>query len=457
MRQRIPRFLGRRWDSAVVILIVLAAVWFRLTAYGDLRLSIATLDTQSYMDASRAQIFSWQAFITERLFTTNVLYRLAGAANCQIQAMSVPAIGKESHRRDQACFAAIVLTQTLLSVVGWGLFIFAFATAMIDRFTRIASAATLSVFAFVPQIADWDSILNSQSLAFSLFALALGFVLLVIHRLQPNGAERNPSRSTQAFAVGCLVSLALWSLVRDPNVYPVLLFCLMALVIVLLSRPRAKAAMIGLVCLLAVCVVGLVSSMQSGRWKVPLSGAYGDFVLSDPARVQELQKLGMPDPASAEFQSWFDQHGASSYALLLLSHPRFVAATVFDNLNYLFSDNNQPYFKTPDLPLRNFALQVGDWVHARSSAVILAALLTLLGLVFAGIRTRSRDILMWAWFLGWLLISGLSTAVLTFIADPAGVERHVLFSLVLLRLLMWMGLLVLMDLLAARRTEAGGV
>ena len=93
MRHRIADLLGRRWDDGAVILILIAAVWFRLTAYGDLRLSIATLDTQSYMDASRVPLLSWQGFTAQRLFGTNVLYRLAGATDCKVQALSVPAVG----------------------------------------------------------------------------------------------------------------------------------------------------------------------------------------------------------------------------------------------------------------------------------------------------------------------------------------------------------------------------
>ena len=456
MMERMGRFLARRWESAVVLLILPAAVVFRLTAYGDLRLSIATLDTQSYVDASRPPIFSWQAFTRPRLFGTNLLYRLTGATDCQIEALSVPAIGKESHRRDQACFEAVVLTQTLFSVFGWGLFVFGFATAMSDRFSKIAAAAVLSVFAFVPQIADWDSVLSSESLAFSLFALALGFLLMFLRERPADNEVIRASKASTTFAIGAGASLALWSFVRDPNLYPVLLFCLMALEAVLHARPRSKVAIVGLVCLWAVCVVGLVSSMQSGRWRIPITGAYGDFILSDPARVQAMQRMGMPDPNSAAYQGWFEAHGASTYAVFLISHPRFVAITIFNNLNYLFDNNNQPYFKTPDLPFRNLALQVGDWVHSRSSAVILAAVLVTLALVFAGIRTRDQATLAWAWLLGWLLISGLLTSVLTFFADPAGVERHVLFALVLLRLLMWMGLLVLTDRMAAAPPDPVG-
>ena len=37
------RFVSARWVSAFVVLVVLGGAWFRLTSYGDLRLSIATV------------------------------------------------------------------------------------------------------------------------------------------------------------------------------------------------------------------------------------------------------------------------------------------------------------------------------------------------------------------------------------------------------------------------------
>lgn len=450
MRQRAVQILRRDWVSAVVVAILVSAAWFRLTAYGDLKLSIATLDTQSYIDASRVPILSWQAFTAERLFVTNLLYGLGGASECQIQALSIPAVGKESHRQVQDCFAAVVLVQTVLSVVGWGLFVFAFSTGLASGFAKVAAALTLSQFAFAPQVADWDSVLNSESLTFSLFVLALGFLLLVLKRVRKDGMAGSAGTSSYVLAIAGLAALALWTFVRDPDVYTVVLFCLITLGALLFIRPRPFKALAGVAGLLAVCVLGLVSSAESGRWKVPLSGAYGDYVLSDPARVRELQQRGMPDPSSPAFTAWFEQHAAANYALLLLSHPRFVAATVFNNLNHLFSDNNQPYFKTPDLPLRNLALEAGDWVHARSSAVILVGVVGTVGLAIAGLRQRSSNLLGLAWFLGWLLIAGVVTMTLTFFADPAGVERHVLFSLMLLRLLMWLGLLVMVDLAIAR-------
>ncbi|MFH1186381.1 MAG: hypothetical protein V1755_15325, partial [Chloroflexota bacterium] len=63
-------------------MILLAGATFRLTAYGDLRLSVATMDTPSYMAHAQKLSLTESAFTGERLFTTGLLYRLWRAEDC---------------------------------------------------------------------------------------------------------------------------------------------------------------------------------------------------------------------------------------------------------------------------------------------------------------------------------------------------------------------------------------
>lgn len=439
------RFVSPRWVSALVVLVVLGGVWFRLSSYGDLRLSIATLDTDSYMRSSQAPILSWQAFTSERLFTTNLLYALAEARNCPVQALSNPALGHESHRKVQSCFESVVLIQTLLSALGWGVLILAVASALSSTFAKVAAAVILTAFAFAPQIADWDSILTSEAITFSLFAASLGLVILTLRNLHSAGENSRPRTARIALTILAAITLALWSLVRDSNVYTLLIFCLMALPFVVLRQPLRLAAAVGILALLVVCLIGFVSSMQSGRWKTPLAGAFEEFIGPYPARVQALQSQGMPSPTSPTYAQWFDHRGETTYVLFLLTHPGFVANTIMDHMGSLFANNNQPYFKTPTLPARKAALSIGDLLHSRSSSVLVVDALIVLALGLSAARLREPNIAAWAWILFWLLISASATLVLAFFADPVGVERHVVYSLVLFRLLMWLAILVLTD------------
>lgn len=44
------RFVSARWVGALVVLVVVGGVWFRLTSYGDLRLSITGLQLTYFAD-----------------------------------------------------------------------------------------------------------------------------------------------------------------------------------------------------------------------------------------------------------------------------------------------------------------------------------------------------------------------------------------------------------------------
>src|SRR5512135_3713381 len=57
-------------------LIAASTLILRARLYGDPRLAIGTLDTQSYIDSSRPPLLSRESFIERRLFTTNILYKI---------------------------------------------------------------------------------------------------------------------------------------------------------------------------------------------------------------------------------------------------------------------------------------------------------------------------------------------------------------------------------------------
>ena len=91
---------GRGGSVAVgfaFLAIVLMACGLRLLLYGDPRLAVATIDTQSYLDSSRAPLLSAESFSGRRLFTTNMLYKaMSGGADCSPRATSMPGVGTEA-------------------------------------------------------------------------------------------------------------------------------------------------------------------------------------------------------------------------------------------------------------------------------------------------------------------------------------------------------------------------
>src|SRR5512140_3215256 len=93
-------------ERILILCLIVAGGLFRGLAYGDLRLSVGNSETPSYIGASKAPLFSWQSFAGKRLFTTNLVYKLANDPKvCKLKVVSYPASGAEVNPAIQPCFA----------------------------------------------------------------------------------------------------------------------------------------------------------------------------------------------------------------------------------------------------------------------------------------------------------------------------------------------------------------
>ena len=81
-----------KYGVPTIIFIAMAvAVILRLYLYGDPRLSMGMGDTASYINSAQAPLLSWQSFVGQRLFTTNLVYKLAtNSQKCKLTATSYP-------------------------------------------------------------------------------------------------------------------------------------------------------------------------------------------------------------------------------------------------------------------------------------------------------------------------------------------------------------------------------
>jgi len=107
--------------NLLVWIVVAGMIFIRLTSYGDLSLSVANGDTETYVQGGAAPLFSKDMLTKSRLFTTNLLYYLADVQECEIKAISYPALRTETYRAIQPCFDAIVFFQNIVSVIAWSL------------------------------------------------------------------------------------------------------------------------------------------------------------------------------------------------------------------------------------------------------------------------------------------------------------------------------------------------
>jgi hypothetical protein len=440
----------------LLIWVILAGmILVRLTSYEDLNLSVANADTASYIQGGAEPLFSKDMFTKNRLFTTNLLYYLAEVQKCEIQAISYPAIRTETYRAIQPCFDRIVFFQNITSIIAWSMLALMVSKRLQGAYEKILAASLISAFGFTPSIADWDSLLSSESLTFSLFAISIALIIEIAFRL----AQGLDNSKFSIFILGfTMAALSLWAFTRDSNIYTVIVFLFLAVpTLVFTALRKSKTLLIFIGVTLIITMVGLQSATASRRWEVPLANVFNDRILPHPARVEYMQNLGMPDPASAEYSAWFIENAPRSYARFLVSHPGYTLTSFTFELGGIFSENIQPYFYSEQTPARNALIAVNDVLHPKTHFIFILDILLMLGLFFSIFRRKNTNLTVWLWLGTWLFLSAALTLAVGFFADSIGVTRHTLFAVEMFRLMSWVLLILLLDQMNRKNEEPGYV
>jgi hypothetical protein len=433
--------------NIIIVLILATGAWLRADWYGDLRLSIGNAETRSYIDSSRAPLLSWKIFAGKRLFTTNIIFKVANdAQNCPMTAYSTPAIGLEEFRGQQSCFDKIALLQNILAIFGWSFLAWTTARRMQNPFTKIIAALVVILFGFTPQIAEWDSILSPESLSLSIFAIALGLAQETAFRA---AASERPfdSRIEQSLLTSCVIVFLLWVFVRDVHLYALPTTLALIAPLFLLKKFRdTKIFAITAGVLFLFFIIGFLSARDSLRaTRYPVINSLDAYIWPHPQRVEYFRAFGMPERTSPSYQAWADVNATKAYGLFLISHPGFVTATLWEYIDQFNSDFVQPYFLTSDVKHRDTLLTIGQMLHPETSAVYLINLLLLLTLILGASQLRTPSSSAWAWLALWLFALAAATLFLSFFGDTAGTRRHIMPSVELLRLFMWIFLIQQFD------------
>ncbi len=437
------KVLKKYGRSLLILLITTGMIFLRLNAYGGLNLSVANSDTESYIQGGAAPLFHKDMLTRSRLFTTNLLYYLADVQECKIEVVSYPALQTETYRAIQPCFDRVAVFQNIASIIAWSLLALVVSKRLTGRYEKILAAVLVTAFGFTPTIADWDSILGSESLTFSLFAVSIALVVEVGFRLAEDANSRKISTFIKALTI---LALALWAFTRDANIYTLVVLLAMSTFLLAVPIFRKNKNLIALIAgIFLITVVGLQSAMLSRRWEVPLANVFNDLLLPHPARVEFLQGLGMPDPASAEYLAWFIENAPRAYAKFLLSHPGYTLTTFTAELGGMFSENIQPYFYSQQTPARLALVAVNDVLHPKTHLIFILDILLLAGLLFSHFRRKNKNFTVWLWLGTWLFLSAALTLAVGFFADSIGVTRHTMFAVEMFRLLFWIFLIILFD------------
>lgn len=444
------------WHVWAIALVLVMGVGIRLFAYGDLRQSMVMADTSSYVEASKTPLLSRESLTTPRLLTTSMIYHyFRPPQGYVLQPASDPAgDGEHKTRLRRPGFDGVVKFHVFLSLIGWTSLAIVFSRHVKQRLVKVIGAALIVLFAFSPPVADWDSILSSESPNLSLFALTAALLIEIVFWVATRGVSRSTKSPLVLFALW-FCSLFLWTFVRDSNLYVVLVTIVMVLPLFALPEFRCRKPLVMLTCLLiGLLALGYHSSQVSKRWKTPLEHVFIDKILPYPLRVSFFQRIGMPSPDSPGYDGWFDQSAPGAYVRFLIAHPGYTLPPLFENLQAFFTDNLQPYYHVEKDSLRVRLLALGEMLHPRSSVVFLVDLMLLASLLWLAFKGRAPRQIAWAWLGSWLFLSASLMLLVSFHADTWGISRHVMGSIFLYRLFFWLFLLVVIDYVVGM--DAGG-
>lgn len=426
----------------IILIILLIGSSFRANWYGDLRLSTVNAETTSYMTSAQSPAFSWASFAGKRLFTTNLIYKFATDLDkCQFLSYGKPGIGLEVERVIQPCFDKIVLLQNYLAIFGWCFLGWMLARQLKNPLVKVSAATVVMLFGFTPQIAEWDSLLSPESLSLSIFAIVLGVALeLTLRTAKTTTPFATKSDKYLLVLLGMLFFL--WVFVRDVHLYAIPIIIGLGVLLLFNKQFRkTKTLFITLALLTVVFIVGYISAKDSLRaTRYPLMNSLDYYIWPYPARVDFFRNYGMPDkdaPSyfdSPKYQAWADENASKAYAIFLVSHPGFVITTLWENMDLLTNDYTQPYFLTDDIKNHDAMLIIGEMVNPDSGVVYLLTLLIVIFYITQAASKRSPTLTAWAWLA--LLVYGIATATLfiSYFGDTAGLRRHIMPSVEIIRL-----------------------
>lgn len=460
----------QQWIILLAGLLLLAGmVFFRLTAYGPWGDSISTNDTPSYLDTAHLPADSYTFFTAIRSASYPLLFNwLAPIDEYQITKISEPYFHAEGDLAFQPGFDRVVNLQMWVAVFSWAFLAVVFFARLRNPWARLAALLIILVFGFSPQMADWDSLIMTESLSFSLFFLMLGLLVELAFCF----ITEVRWRKTRIWLI--LMTLAVitpfWILLRDTNVYFIPFTLVFVAILAALAWRRWKETLAPLVVFTVLMVAAYIFQQatfrDSERWVVPFYNNVTRAIFPYPSRVEFFLRYGMPvndtilsyqfsqqlealDPQS-DFVIWTHQSALQAYMDFVISHPFSFIKMAWDDTPSLWTTNVQPYFFQADSGRPAWLIPYADYLHpTHPLPLAVDGVLVLLVLGFA-LKQRRQDTLIWAWVALWLYGISLLFYFTGYIGEMRSVLRHVMSGVVPLRLGLWLLLAVVADLLWSR-------
>lgn len=415
-------------------------------------------DTTSYVNTAVQPITSLTFWAGERPFTIPLIYKLL-RINLQ-----------NFNQYDGLSRAASF--QSWFSTACWTLLGLALAKAVRKRWLGPLALGGVLFYSLSLEVGLWDSLLLSESITFSLFALLLAAWI---------GWLQLPEKIARSFwgylsIVGILLVSTLYCFTRDSNFFFLLIgAAVFALAALLKKGPWQKRAPLWIYsgAVLLLVLVNYLSLGAGNRWQIFMYDHLAMRILRDPPATAYFEQAGLPvsdelmkittmvgyeyhdllinSPDFGVVRTWVNQSSKQAYIAYLLSDPLGTLWAPIAMSNKLVNGSNQEYlypkYLAIPLPERMLILTQIFYPHEVWALLLLGGL-ALLGSAFYWFGKHAAP-------QSWLVISILLISVyplmfLVWHGEPMEIERHAAQIGLQVRLAGWMGLLLGLDWLASQ-------
>ncbi len=400
-------------------------------------------DSGAWGNVAAYSVLSREFYTGERPFTVPLLYKLANSDEW--------AIGR---------------FQSVFSVACWFSLALAIAMSFRPLPVRLVVAGLICLFSLTVPVNQWDYVVRSESLSYSLIALA-GALTIVLARRYASSPDSHVALMLW-WALVCLLAAS----TRDSLTY---LFATLWAGLALWflgdlyrraihrKNPRFHRGLLAsLLALGAVVWFTRWATMNSIRWHTPLVNVIVRRVLPDPTVYNIwVTRYGFPrnevfeqyagqsaqaviqgdiklkhalrngDPAFADVQAWLATRGVASYQRFLLWDnlgPSLASASrAF--VRY-FNEFNEEYGKGAGMT--PWTIRLTQWLYPEMGYPIPIGIAILIGACLVAVRIPSARLP--ALFVVFMLVNSWAQAFINYHGDAAGVERHMSISGMLYRL-----------------------
>ncbi len=401
--------------------------------YAQFNAGRAFRDTSTYVKTAEQPITSSSFWIGERSFTLPLAYKLLHINSKNFT---------QANR-----LKAVDSFQTWLSIFSWTALALALALTLRRPWLSWLAFGLALYFSLNLEVSFWDSLLLSESISFSLFALLLAAWIGM--GLLPE--KWQTGILSWAYLAGVVVITILYSFTRDTNLYFVVVGAGVLLLVSLFMKssfaiPR-KYVYAYSAFALALFIFQTVTVQAGNRWEIHIYDHLALRILPNPEVRQYYVDAGLPvtpdlmaitdmlgyqyhdyldfDPRMAPVRAWIQARGRSTFLDYMLTHPSQTFFEPIRQIGKLVNGSNLEY-RYPRYsmqPVPEPMTQLNDQFYPHQPEILWGiGALILIGLFLDWRNPETHQPVWWV-----LAAIGLSVYPLMFIVwngNPLEIERH---------------------------------